>query len=82
MGVLGLAPQPVAQGLQPGTAMWSTISPAALQTGGPSLTPGVLASADAARAAMFLSQLAALQPLAQGAAQLPTITSHAAYVAP
>ena len=77
-----MAPQPVAQGLQPGTAMWSTISPAALQTGGPSLTPGVLASADAARAAMFLSQLAALQPLAQGAAQLPTITSHAAYVAP
>ena len=40
--VLGSAPQSVAQGLEPGTAMWSTISPAALQTGGPSLTPGYL----------------------------------------
>ena len=80
-GVTGSPLQVVAQHLQPGAALWSTISSFASQIGGP-IQAGVLNSADAARAAMFMSQLAALQPPAQAAALPSPISPPPAYVAP
>ena len=61
--------------------LWSTIAPIVSQIGGPPPSVGVSNSADAARAAMFLSQLAALQPPAQTAAQHSLFQSSPAYVA-
>ena len=66
--------QSVAQSSQPGAALWSTIPSIASQICGPSPSAGLPNSADAARAAMFLSQLAALKPQAQAAAQPLLIT--------
>ena len=80
-GVTGSPLQVVAQHSQPGAALWSTISSFASQIGGP-IQAGVLNSADAARAAMFMSQLAALQPPAQAAALPSPISPPPAYVAP
>ena len=67
--------------LQPGEALWSTVSSIASQIGVPPPPAGVPNFADAARAAMLLSQLTALQPSAQAAAQPPLITPPPAYVA-
>ena len=62
-------------------ALWSAIAPIVSQICLPQPSAGVSNSADAAGAAMFLSQLAALQSPAQAAAQHSLITSLLAYVA-
>ena len=80
-GATGSPLQSIVQSPQPGVALWSTIAPIVSQIGGPPPSVGVANSADAARAAMFLSQLAALQPPAQTAAQHSLFPSSPAYVA-
>ena len=53
--------QPLAQTQQPGAALWSTILPLPTQIGG-SASPAVAPiPPEAARAALFMSQLAAMQ---------------------
>ena len=81
-GATGPLLQSIAQIPQPSLALWSTISSIASQIGGPQPSAGVHNAADAARVAMFLSQLAALQPPAQAAAQPLLIAAPPAYVAP
>ena len=65
-GVLGpggsLPPtQPLAQTQQPGAALWSTISPLPTQIGGSASSAAAPIPPEAARAALFMSQLAAMQ---------------------
>ena len=66
---------------QPGAALWSTIPPLATQIGGPAPAVAVPNPTDAALAALFMSQLAAMQAVTQ-AAGLPQLTTPPpAYVA-
>ena len=74
--------QPLAQNQQPGAALWSTIPPLATQIGGPASSAAAPNPAEAARAALFMSQLAAMQ-VATHAAMPPSLTiPPPAYVAP
>ena len=69
---------------QPCAALWSTIPILAIQVGGPATAVAVPNPAEAARAALFMSQLAGMQAATQ-AAVLPQPTTPPptpAYVAP
>ena len=80
-GVPPLAP-PLAQTLQPGAALWSTIPPLPSQSIGLASSTVAPITSDAARAALFLSQLSAIQAAPQAATIQPSAIPPPAYVAP
>ena len=71
-----------AQTQQPGAVLWSTIPTLATQVGGPAPAVVVPNPAEAARAALFMSQLAAMQAATLAAALPQLTTPPPAYVAP
>ena len=74
--------QPLAQNQQPGAALWSTIPPLATQIGGPASSAAAPSPAEAARAALFMSQLAAMQAATQATMPPSLIILPPAHVAP
>ena len=81
-GGVPLPAQPFALVQQPGAALWCTIPPLATQVGGSAPSAAVPNPAEAARAALFMSQLAAMQAATQAAAPPQSTSPTPAYVAP
>ena len=81
-GGVSLHTQSLAQTPQPGTSLWSTMPPQVTQIGGPasSLASAPITS-EAARAALFMSQLAAVHAASQTAMLLPMAIPPPAYAA-
>ena len=71
-----------AQNQQPGAALWSTTPPIAASTGGPAPSAASPDPAGAARAALFMSQLAAMQAATQAAVLPPLTIPPPPFVAP
>ena len=74
-------PQPPAQKSQSGAALWGTVSTIESQIGGPSSAAAIPTPANGAQAALFVSQLAALQPSEHAAPPPPLTTPPPMHVA-
>ena len=73
---------PSAQTQQSGASLWSTMPPLSTQIGGAAPFGGAPIPPEAARAALFMSQLAAMQAASQAAPSPPLTIPPPAYVAP